>query len=744
VNSLTASATQSSNITLFGLKIANGANLSGSGTLAFSADADGKMPGLIAVGSSTIANPIALGTSAVANSEFSIRVADPAGTLTLSGAISGGSQSIGDSIRPIVKSGEGRLVLRNQLNTGWLGGGLMINEGVVRVDGGSFVPSGSDPKSVVIMPGTTLELTNGAAIGGSNNGGMAIGGTLRSISGSNNFGTIGSIFGSPTIQVDSGTLTIATANFTGSGIITLMGAGSGVANGIGNISNSTFLNAGTGTWAFGNNGTLQPNGLLLQSAPGPMLLSSRTVLTGTSTNANYANNKLQADAGGYVGANYANPRQGDTSSNANYDFIVAFNKAATLGTIGIDGGNTFSGASLDLTGFGSTARLGSTTTGTISGTTTITPQDDTFRFGGGGGVLTVGSVLADGGAGRGLNMGTSGSLAAGTVLLTGSSTYSGDTVITAGTVRLGVDGGLPSGSGKGNLVFDTPANAAVLDLNGFDTTVNGLSSGSSATTMVINSATGTTKTLTVGGNDATSTFGGVLANNAGTGGTLALTKIGTGTFMLTGSNGYNGATAVNAGKLLVNGQLGNTAVAVNASGLLGGGGTILGDVTVGSSGTLSPGNSPGVLTVGSLSLVAGSHTLMEITGTSASLYDQIVGTGVGGLSYGGNLDLVMSGSYADQTTFHLFRNFTSNTGDFTAVSLDATGAYADLIFTGTGGVWTSTWTTNQQRLVFSTSTGELVVVPEPSTYAMLIAGLACGGWRMMRRRRLRQAATLAA
>jgi hypothetical protein len=37
-----------------------------------------------------------------------------------------------------------------------------------------------------------------------------------------------------------------------------------------------------------------------------------------------------------------------------------------------------------------------------------------------------------------------------------------------------------------------------------------------------------------------------------------------------------------------------------------------------------------------------------------------------------------------------------------------------------------------------------VVVPEPSTYAMALAGLACAGWQMWRRRRLRQASTLAA
>ena len=64
---------------------------------------------------------------------------------------------------------------------------------------------------------------------------------------------------------------------------------------------------------------------------------------------------------------------------------------------------------------------------------------------------------------------------------------------------------------------------------------------------------------------------------------------------------------------------------------------------------------------------------------------------------------------------------------------------------GTGGygadAWVSDWTTpsdpNGQRLVFNQNTGVLAVVPEPSTYAMALAGLACGGWQMCRRRRLK-------
>jgi hypothetical protein len=136
---------------------------------------------------------------------------------------------------------------------------------------------------------------------------------------------------------------------------------------------------------------------------------------------------------------------------------------------------------------------------------------------------------------------------------------------------------------------------------------------------------------------------------------------------------------------------------------------------------------------------------MGITGVSSSLYDQLVGTGTGGLAYGGNLDLVLSGSYATGTTWNLFSNFLTKNGDFAGVGLTATGEYAGLTFTNASGVWTSTTTANNQYLEFTQSTGNLVVVPEPSTIAMTLAGLACGGWQVARRRRrLRQAASLSA
>ena len=234
-------------------------------------------------------------------------------------------------------------------------------------------------------------------------------------------------------------------------------------------------------------------------------------------------------------------------------------------------------------------------------------------------------------------------------------------------------------------------------------------------------------------------------------GTGAVTKQGAGTLTFTGTSSYTGATRVDGGSLFVNGQLGNTAVSVASGGLLGGSGTINGPLTVLAGGTLSPGNSPGILHVGSLQLNGSSTTLMEVTGTSTSLYDQIVATN--NIAYGGVLQLTISGSYANDTVFNLFQSGSAS-GSFSSLTMTGgSGPFAGLTFgaMGTGGygadAWVSNWTTptapDGQRLVFFQNNGTLVIVPEPSTYAMALAGLACGGWQMWRRRLL-QAATVAA
>ena len=128
--------------------------------------------------------------------------------------------------------------------------------------------------------------------------------------------------------------------------------------------------------------------------------------------------------------------------------------------------------------------------------------------------------------------------------------YTGNTTIGGGVLQLGSSAAIPTGAVAGNVVFNNGDRSAVLDLNGNNATINGLSQPTPLTTnMVINSLSGGTVTLTVGNNNATSTFGGALANNTGNGGVLALTKIGLGTLTLMGSQTYTGATTISGGGL---------------------------------------------------------------------------------------------------------------------------------------------------------------------------------------------------
>jgi len=146
----------------------------------------------------------------------------------------------------------------------------------------------------------------------------------------------------------------------------------------------------------------------------------------------------------------------------------------------------------------------------------------------------------------------------GTYTLTGSNTIAGPgsvTVASGATLKLGSSNKLPDGAGAGNVTVN-----GILDLNGNSDTVNALTGSGT----VDNTAVSTTSTLTLGAN-AGGTFSGSIMN---TGGTLALSKIGTTDVILSGSNSYSGATTINQGRLFIssgsNAFSPNTAVTVNS------------------------------------------------------------------------------------------------------------------------------------------------------------------------------------
>ena len=113
--------------------------------------------------------------------------------------------------------------------------------------------------------------------------------------------------------------------------------------------------------------------------------------------------------------------------------------------------------------------------------------------------------------------------------------YEGDTTLGTGSnLILGAPNQIPNGALKGNVVT-----AGTLNLGGFSETINGLSG-----TGTVTSSSGT-PVLTLGDNNAFTIFSGT------TGGSLALTKIGSGTQTLTGVIGHTGDTTVSGGSLSI-------------------------------------------------------------------------------------------------------------------------------------------------------------------------------------------------
>src|SRR4029077_18260794 len=83
------------------------------------------------------------------------------------------------------------------------------------------------------------------------------------------------------------------------------------------------------------------------------------------------------------------------------------------------------------------------------------------------------------------------------------------------------------------------------------------------------------RNLTVGSNNLSTIFSGVIQDggqNGGTGGSL--TKIGTGTLDLTGANTHTGNTIVNGGVLKIDGSITSNNTHISLGGTLAGTGTI--------------------------------------------------------------------------------------------------------------------------------------------------------------------------
>jgi outer membrane autotransporter protein len=270
----------------------------------------------------------------------------------------------------------------------------------------------------------------------------------------------------------------------------------------------------------------------------------------------------------------------------------------------------------------------------------------------------------------------------GTLTLSGTSaniTNFGTTVVNAGQLDLGktagvnaVAGDLFIGDGVGGANADivklinanqiintsdlTINSSGLLNLNGNSETIDGLSGSGNV------DGTSGTPTLTVGANNGSATFSGVIRNTAGT---LGLTTSGTGTLTLGGVNTYSGATTIGAGSTL----------ALNATG------TIAASSGVANAGTFTIAANKTIDSMtgaGATSLGANTLTIGDATNTSGTYTG--VASGAGGITTAGTGTLTLGGVnlYTGATTI----------GAGSTLALNSTGTIASSSLVTNAGTFT--------------------------------------------------------
>ena len=494
-------------------------------------------------------------------------------------------------------------------------------------------------------------------------------------------------FGAGTATVSGGTFALdgsMTVGVYGSGTLSISGGGLVSVAGV-------LQQGGLGTVNLNSGGTLKIGGLDAAALANNGNLVFNNGTAGTSTAAISGTGTLTKQGVGTLTLSASSSYTGDTTISG--------------GLVALGNANGFGNSSVRVTS-------GSISGNLINNKTVIFQGSDASTY----------SASMSG-------TGTLAKAGAGTLTLNGTSSFSGDTSLNAGVLAVGGTSALGSGP---------------LALNG-GTLKAAVGGGSLANAVSLNANT------TIAGSDALTIGGAVTLNGFNT---LAFTntarttisgrigestpsiliKQGGGELELTGANTYTGGTFIQSGTVRINNSTGSAfgvgAVTVASGATLTGAGSISGAVQM--NGTWAPGNSPGFVTVDSNVVLNGildmelGGLLRATSGTGGSgYYDAINVTNA--LTLGGTLNVVLYDTFVPTygDTFTLLQAGAIS-GDFGTVNYPALS----------GGL---SW----ERTTSATAM-TITVVPEPSTYAMAIAGLACGGWQMWRRRRLRQAPTLAA
>jgi fibronectin-binding autotransporter adhesin len=521
---------------------------------------------------------------------------------------------------------------------------------------------------------------------------VGIGGTTGSL-GSGNVGVAGTLIYDRSDNISNGNV------ISGAGTLIQMGTGTLTLTGFNTFTGATGITAGT--LAFGSiatNGAAQPLG----EGTGAIMLGNGTLQYTGGTNATAFGRSVTVTTG-------------------------------TTGTISNTGGGTMTLTGGTLTKTGSVLKLQS------------------------GNFVINDVITSDRVADTSFNSDMAFS-SGGTVTLNAQNTYFGPTFIdNTTTVQNGIINALPTDT---VLTLGSSSTNGKFDLGGFNQTVMGLtSSGTGTANIITNNASGTgTSILTVNNDTTTSnnnyTFGGNIQD--GLTAHVALVKTGDHTLTLSGVNTYSGGTIIQAGTLVINGSI-NGSITVNHGTEFDGHGSVGG--SIGGAGAVGPGNSPGILTAAQvdpsggltfnleftqagqptfsnaaasgndvLHLTSGTPFLSALTSANAiNLYFSSLGTFDGGFFVNGATDDLTSNIATATYTSYILNN-ASGTFLYNGNKYDLASADGDALSRTTLAVLGANFadgTGNGFEAHFAISTA--VAVPEPSTCALMLGGLALLG-----------------
>jgi fibronectin-binding autotransporter adhesin len=550
----TVTLTGVAGLSSLGFDVQNGTLVAGTGQLGATGANNILTPGVLQVASNLTTGSIAGTGSVVLNANLTT------GGNNLSTTFSGDISGTGG----LTKEGTGTFTLGSANS---YDGITNVNAGVLRILDAQAL--GTTTGGTVVASGAALEIGGAMVIGTEaltlNGSGISNGGALRHITGVVDY--TGDITLGSASRINSDSL-VGNLNITGA----IGGAGQDLT--VGGVGNTQFIgNIATGTGSFTKDGTgsvqlfgtnsytgvTTVNAGLLSLAGGNAIADSGEVVVNGGVLTVTTSERIGSLAGGAgtsVQLNAETLTSGGNNLSTAYDGVISgtgsFDKEGS-GMLTLSGANDLTGnmrlnqGGLTIAGSGT---LGASTVGLfVQGTLDL-----------GGTAQTVGSLGLSAGSIQNGSLTVNGSAFGQVGNISADLTVTGafDKAFGSGSLTLSGTNTLSSvGIGDGTLIAAN--DAALTDTASVNMSFIGFGVGPRLqinTNQTIGSVSGDlfssidlgSNVLTTGGNNASTSVAGIVFGSGG------LSKVGTGTFTLTGSNNYTGGTTVSGGTLQLSGS----------------------------------------------------------------------------------------------------------------------------------------------------------------------------------------------